>query len=114
MAHLDLFLLAIAGSEYCGNPERHEYELYLAIEISIIDAPRCTVQSTSCRPTWICGSASTMNKGRMRTLVLRQNANADLPGRDPDGEGEDDRSLNAIGHQNPIAQPPPPVRSSFG
>ena len=20
------------GSEYCGNPERHEYELYLAIE----------------------------------------------------------------------------------
>jgi hypothetical protein len=20
------------GSEYCGNPERHEYELYLAVE----------------------------------------------------------------------------------
>ena len=37
--------------------------------------------------------------------MLRQNANADLPGRDADGEGEDDRSLIAIGHQNPIAQP---------
>ena len=22
----------LKGSEYCGNPERHEYELYLAIE----------------------------------------------------------------------------------
>src|SRR3972149_314385 len=25
-------LLTDRGSEYCGNPERHEYELYLAIE----------------------------------------------------------------------------------
>jgi transposase InsO family protein len=25
-------LLTNRGSEYCGNPERHEYELYLAIE----------------------------------------------------------------------------------
>ena len=37
--------------------------------------------------------------------MLRQNADADLPGRDANGEGEDDRSLIAIGHQNPIAQP---------
>ena len=32
---LDIKLLRILtdrGSEYCGNPERHEYELYLAIE----------------------------------------------------------------------------------
>src|SRR5262249_28903434 len=27
-----LRLLTDRGSEYCGNPERHEYELYLAIE----------------------------------------------------------------------------------
>ena len=47
----------------------------------------------------------TQTKAASRTLVLRQNANADLPGRDADGEGEDDRSLIAIGHQNPIAQP---------
>ena len=25
-------MLTDRGSEYCGNPERHEYELYLAIE----------------------------------------------------------------------------------
>jgi transposase InsO family protein len=25
-------VLTDRGSEYCGNPERHEYELYLAIE----------------------------------------------------------------------------------
>ncbi len=25
-------MLTDCGSEYCGNPERHEYELYLAIE----------------------------------------------------------------------------------
>ena len=25
-------LLRVLGSEYCGNPERHEYELYLAVE----------------------------------------------------------------------------------
>ena len=27
-----LRMLTDRGSEYCGNPERHEYELYLAIE----------------------------------------------------------------------------------
>ena len=25
-------MLTDRGSEYCGNPERHEYELYLAVE----------------------------------------------------------------------------------
>jgi hypothetical protein len=25
-------ILTDRGSEYCGNPERHEYELYLAVE----------------------------------------------------------------------------------
>jgi hypothetical protein len=28
----DLRVLTDRGSEYCGNPERHEYELYLAVE----------------------------------------------------------------------------------
>jgi hypothetical protein len=37
--------------------------------------------------------------------VLRQNADADIPGCNADDEGEDDRSLIAIGHQNLIAQP---------
>jgi hypothetical protein len=25
-------LLTDGGSEFCGNPERHEYQLYLAVE----------------------------------------------------------------------------------
>jgi hypothetical protein len=25
-------MLTDRGSEFCGNPERHEYELYLAVE----------------------------------------------------------------------------------
>jgi transposase InsO family protein len=29
---LELRVLTDRGSEYCGNPERHEYELYLAVE----------------------------------------------------------------------------------
>ena len=28
----DLCVLTDRGSEYCGNPERHAYELYLAVE----------------------------------------------------------------------------------
>ena len=90
-----LRVLTDRGSEFCGNPERHEYELYLAVEDMITDAPRprarrpmvsvnastrprstnfiaspsakrCIVQSMSCRPTWTCGSANTMNKARIR------------------------------------------------
>jgi hypothetical protein len=74
-----LRLLSDRGAEYCGNPERHEYDLYLAVEdidhsrtktksprtIGICDhfhktllnefyqvafpAKSCTVRSTSCR-----------------------------------------------------------------
>ena len=33
VAHPKLMrVLTDRGSEYCGNPERHEYELYLAVE----------------------------------------------------------------------------------
>jgi transposase InsO family protein len=80
-------MLTDRGSEYCGNPERHEYELYLAIEdidhsrtktkspqtngicerfhktvlnefIASRSAKRCTVPLTSCRPILMCGSAN--------------------------------------------------------
>jgi hypothetical protein len=76
-----LRVLTDRGSEFCGNPERHEYELYLAVEdidhsrtktkspqtngiasastrprstnfTASPSAKRCTVQSMSCRPTW--------------------------------------------------------------
>jgi hypothetical protein len=32
LALTDLRVLTDRGSEYCSNPERHEYELYLAVE----------------------------------------------------------------------------------
>ena len=32
MVLTDLRVLTDRGSEYCSNPERHEYELYLAVE----------------------------------------------------------------------------------
>jgi hypothetical protein len=35
-----LRVLTDRGGEYCGNPGRHEYEPYLAIEVSITRAPR--------------------------------------------------------------------------
>ena len=85
-----LRILTDRGSEYCGNPERHEYELYLAIEdidhsrtktkspqtngiepcstssTVSLSARRCTVQSMSCRPIWIPGSRNTMRRGHIR------------------------------------------------
>jgi hypothetical protein len=35
-----LRVLTDRGSEYCGNPERHEYELYLAVEDITTRAPK--------------------------------------------------------------------------
>src|SRR2546430_792047 len=35
-----LRVLTDRGSEFCGNPERHEYELYLAVEDIDHSAPR--------------------------------------------------------------------------
>ena len=78
------------GSEYCGNPERHEYELYLAIED--IDPSRTKTKSPqtngicerfhktvlnefyrvafrklpSCRPILMCGSANTTSRGPIK------------------------------------------------
>jgi hypothetical protein len=42
-----LRILTDRGSEYCGNPERHEYEFYLAIE----DIDHSRTKTKSRRPT---------------------------------------------------------------
>ena len=88
-------VLTDRGTEYCGNPEHHEYELYLAVED--IDHTRTKTKSpqtngicerfhktvlnefyrvafrkkvyrrsTSCRSTSICGSANTMRHGHIK------------------------------------------------
>jgi len=118
-----LRVLTDRGSEYCGNPERHEYELYLAVED--IDHSRTKTKSPQTNgicerfhktvlnefyrvafrkkvyrsidelqadlDAWITeynGDTTTS-----RPLVLRQNADADIPGCNANDEGEDDRSL---------------------
>jgi hypothetical protein len=69
-------ILTDRGSEYCGNPERHEYELYLAVED--IDhsrtkpAPRpgahrpTASASASTRP---CSTSSTVSRSAKRCIV---------------------------------------------
>jgi transposase InsO family protein len=47
-----LRVLADRGSEYCGNPERHEDELYLAIED--IDHSRTKTKTKSPQTNGIC------------------------------------------------------------
>jgi hypothetical protein len=49
-------VLTDRGTEFCGNPERHEYELYLAVED--VDHSRTKTRSTrrgrsARRPPWI-------------------------------------------------------------
>ena len=90
-----LRVLTDRGSEYCGNPERHESNSTSRSRISIIRARkpralkptasanastrlcstsstvspserRCIVRSTSCRPIWIAGSQNTMRRGLIR------------------------------------------------
>ena len=84
-----LRILTDRGTEYCGNREHHEYQLYLAVEN--IDHSKtkahhpqtngicerfhrtmqdefysvCTPLSRNCRPTSIAGCGSTMSSGRI-------------------------------------------------
>ena len=88
-------VLTDRGTEYCGNPEHHEYELYLALEDIVTRAPRprarrrmesssgstrpcstsstaspsarkSTARSASCRAISMIGSRAIMRKGRTR------------------------------------------------
>ena len=75
-------VLTDRGSEYCGNPERHEYELYLAIEDIDHSAFRKKLYRTIAElqadlDEWL------RQYNEVRTppgpMVLRQDADADLP-----------------------------------
>src|SRR5688572_17106395 len=87
-------MLTDRGTEYCGNPERHEYELYLAIEDvdhsrtktkspqtnGIVERFHRTVlnefyriafrrkiaRSRNCRRIWMRGSLATIRNARIR------------------------------------------------
>jgi Winged helix-turn helix len=65
-------VLTDRGTEYCGNPESHDYELYLAVEdidhtrTASPSARRSIAASTSCRPIWTPGSGTTTSCAPIR------------------------------------------------
>jgi hypothetical protein len=66
------------GTEYCGNPERHEHELYLAVEDIDhgvnLSVHRRTAGRSRFVDRWLQSGAATS-----RAMVLRQNTDADFP-----------------------------------
>ena len=115
-------VLTDRGTEHCGNPERHEYELYLAVEDvdhsrtrtkrpqtngicerfhkTVLDEfyrvafrKKSTAGSMSCRPISILDGHLQRAASSSRPLVLRQDPDADLPRRDPSRKGKTHGSL---------------------
>jgi hypothetical protein len=98
-----LRVLTDRGSEYCGNPERHEirarpsiiralrpraradgicerfHKIVLNEFYRVAFRKRCTVRSKSCRATWIAGLRNTMARPHQGRWCFRQNSEADLP-----------------------------------
>jgi hypothetical protein len=52
-----------------------------------------TNRSTSRRPSWTCGSTNVMRRGVIKDAGALKRPDANLPGCNAHGEGEDDRSL---------------------
>src|SRR5262249_52889668 len=128
------------GSDFCGNPERHEYELYLAVEdidhsrtktkspqtngtstrprstnfTASPSAKRCIVQSMSCRRTWTCGSENTMSKGRIRDAGASAKPRCRPSWMRCRWRRRKRSRPNGNRHQNLIAHQASPVRSSCG
>jgi transposase InsO family protein len=105
--------------------ERHEYELYLAVEdidhsrtktkspqtngicerfhktalnefIVLRSAKKCIVQPTSCKRIWTHGSKNTMRHGHIRDVgASARPPDAYLLGCNANDEGENDRGLTA-------------------
>ena len=137
-------MLTDRGSEYCGNPERHEYELYLAIE----DIDHSRTKTKSPQTNGICERFHKTVLNEFYRVTFRKKvyrsiddlqADLDLWIREyneqrshqgrwcfgktpmqtfldamPDGKGEDDRSLTASDTKTRPLNQTPPVRSSFG
>jgi hypothetical protein len=70
-------ILTDRGSEYCGNPERHEYELYLAVEdIAPARKPRAHRPTASANAsTEPCSMSSTVSRSAKRCIVQSTNCN---------------------------------------
>ena len=128
-----LRVLTDRGSEYCGNPERHEYELYLAIE----DIDHSRTKAKSPQTNGICERFHKTVLNEFYRVAFRKKvyrsidelqADLDLWIREYNEQrphqgrwcfgktpmqtfldampmAKEVRSLIAIGHENPIAQP---------
>jgi hypothetical protein len=59
-----LRVLTDRGTEYCGQREHHEYELYLAVED--IDHSRTKARHPQTNGIWMNGSPSTIGHARIR------------------------------------------------
>jgi len=97
-----LRVLTDRSSEFCGNPERHEYELNLAVE----DIDHSRTKTKSPQTNGICErfDKTVLNefyrvafrkKVYRSTDELQADLDADLPGCNADDEGENDRDLTA-------------------
>jgi transposase InsO family protein len=65
-----LRVLTDRGSEFCGNPERHEYELYLAVE----DIDRSRTNTKSPQTNGICERFHKMLLEERQHPVVQQTA----------------------------------------
>src|SRR5262249_25310392 len=135
-----LRVLTDRGSEFCDNPERHEYELYLAVED--IDHSRTKTKSpqtngicerfhktalnefyrvafrkkvyrsiANCRLIWTRGSENTTTHGHIRDVGASGKPRC---GRSWIDEGENDRGLTTTDTKPRSLNQAPPVRSSSG
>jgi transposase InsO family protein len=65
-----LRMLSDRGSEYCGNPERHEYELYLAVE----DIDHSRTKTKSSQTNGICKRFHKTALNEFYRVAFRKNA----------------------------------------
>jgi len=73
-------ILTDRGTEYCGNPERHEYELYLAVE----DIDHTRTKAKSPQTNGICERFHKTVLDEFYRVVFR-------PGQHSAGQGKDAR-----------------------
>ena len=88
-----LRVLTDRGSEFCGNPERHEYELYLAVE----DIDHSRTKTKSPQTNGICERFHKTALNEFYRVAFRKKVYRSID--------ELQADLDATnGHQNPIAQ----------
>jgi transposase InsO family protein len=97
-----LRVLTNRGSEYCGNPERHDYELYLAVE----DIDHSRTKTKSAQTNGICERFHKSVLNEFYRVAFRKKASPSI--------GEDDRSVTKSDTKPDRSTQAHSVRSSSG